>query len=179
MPAGAPGTGTPVAHGHGNTPCCRPRRRAAAGQTKTVGCRPGDSSVARGRAGTVTGDRRGPAPGRLRRRPQPGAAPGRRPPAERAAAPRTAPPGALPEPRCEPARRPRPHSRSRPAPHLRLRRTTRVSRAPPAPQRPVPGAAAGRERRGVFKENVYLHVSASTKYYTWSVSTPNLLYYET
>lgn len=42
-----------------------------------------------------------------------------------------------------------------------------------------PGAAAGRERRGVFKENVYLHVSASTKYYTWSVSTPNLLYYET
>lgn len=41
------------------------------------------------------------------------------------------------------------------------------------------GAPSGRERRGVFKENVYLHVLASTKYYTWSVSTPNLLYYET
>lgn len=63
----------------------------------------------------------------------------------------------------------------------------RILAAAACPERPGPRLRFGssqarrqsRQRRGVCKENVYLHVSASTKYYTWSVSTPNLLYYET
>lgn len=122
-----------------------------------------------------------------------GAVPGRSPP---------------PRPHRSRAGAPRPPSPSPPAPGraagapLRARPPPPAGSSPPSPVKaerrllpgccpprshPAPAAASALPRRGgrqgsgrgVFKENVYLHVSASTKYYTWSVSTPNLLYYET
>lgn len=131
--------------------------------------------------------------GAATRVPEPGSLPAASPaPAERAAAaPRTPR-----RPRSEPVAVPIPSRCSAAPVSASLLRVSPGS--PPGPQRParrawpgsawpgsarpgsaLPGAAAGTEQRDVCKENVYLHVSASTKYYTWSVSTPNPLYYET